>query len=145
MNWKEESENELRDYGRKQLALTNIPKFLDHIKYELCLIEKNVTNLEYCRNAKNMWDDLFIESIVKKSELERNLLLTKGRVDLVERGLNGVTADERKILRLFYIERPDDCVQKLCDEFSCKKSSIYNCKDIALRKFTIAMYGADHL
>jgi len=145
MNWKKESENELRDYGRKQVALINIPKFLDHIKYELSLIEKNKTDFEYNRNAKNKWDDLFIENIVKKNELERNLFLTKSRIELVERGLCGVTNDERRLLKLFYIDRPDDCVQKLCDEFDYEKSSIYNCKDVALRKFTMAMYGVNHI
>jgi len=142
MNWKKESENELRDYGNKQVALINIPEYINQIEYELSLIKKCKTD---CISSKNKWDDFLIDNLVRKNELERNLMLAKTRVELIERGLFSITNDERKLLEYFYIERPYDHVQKLCEEFDYEKSSIYNRKDIALRKFTMAMYGVNDI
>lgn len=145
MNWKKESENELQDYGKKQLALINIPEFLNQIDYELSLMKKSKSDYECSRSSRDKWDDLYIENIVKKNELERNYILTKNRVELVEKGLLCLTNDERRLLELFYVDRPYDCVQKLCEEFEYEKSTIYNRKDVALRKFTMAMYGMNDI
>ncbi|MEL4106766.1 hypothetical protein AAFA46_08025 [Oscillospiraceae bacterium WX1] len=139
MNWKKESESELRDFKKKQEALNNIPSIIEHINFELMLFNNSINNIN--NNNDYRWDDTVINSIIKRSELERNLLLIKHRVELVERGLSSITFDERRILELFYIDRPIDHLQKLSEELCYEKSSVYNKKDVAIRNFTLAMYG----
>jgi hypothetical protein len=145
MNWKKESENELRDYGQKQNALSNIPQLLDQIEYELSILNARKTRTESIGGRTYKLDDLLIENIIKKHELERNLLLTKQRVELIEHGLLSIPEDERRILELFYIDRPYDYIQILGEEFGYEKSSLYNKKDRALRRFTLAMYGISNI
>ncbi len=138
MNWKKETENELRDYKKKQDALGNIPEIVARIDYELMLIksQQNAGSISHYK-----LDDVILDNIIKKSELERNLSLIHERIDLIERGLDNISYDERRILQDFYVDRPADYILKLCAEFGCEKSSIYSRKDTALRNFTMAMYN----
>ena len=141
MNWKKETENELRDYQKKRDALGNIPEIVERIDYELTLM-KFRQNAGSISNYKV--EDIILDNIIRKSELERNLTLIHQRIDLVERGLENISCDERRILEAFYIDRPSDYIIELCKEFCCEKSSIYSRKDNALRNFVMAMYNVEN-
>jgi hypothetical protein len=55
--------------------------------------------------------------------------------------LEGLDDRERLVLERFYIQRTRGHVERLMDELHFEKSRVYQCKDEALYKFTISMYG----
>ena len=137
MNWKKETENELRDYGKKKEALINIPERLACIEHELSTLRKMDNPGEKDK------EDKYLDNLIKKSELENNLMLIKRRISLVETGLDSMTDENRRLLDYFYMDRPDDYITRLCSELGYEKSSVYTRKDNALRLFALAMYRVD--
>ena len=61
---------------------------------------------------------------------------------MVEGGLSILEDEERLVLDLLFIRRPKGAIDLLCDLLSTSKSAIYRRRDEALRRFTMALYGA---
>ena len=68
-------------------------------------------------------------------------MANKKLLDLIERGLASLDKTERLVLDRFYIDRPKNHVERLMEELNYEKTRVYEIKDQALYKFTIAMYG----
>ena len=62
-------------------------------------------------------------------------------VNIVDRGLSALDPDDRIILERFYIAGQRGSDKALAAEFSTDVHTIQQQKDVALRKFTIALYG----
>lgn len=82
-----------------------------------------------------------LSNIVHREELERALEQAKLWVDIVDGGLGVLDDEERLVLDRFYIHRARGNIDRLCEELGRAKSVVYDRRDAALRKFTIALYG----
>jgi DNA-directed RNA polymerase sigma subunit (sigma70/sigma32) len=142
LNWKQTAAEELKDYGRRKESLTNIPERIRQINAELSSIKSAMSDSTPVKGGGNHREDHLIELIMMKGELEENLVLARRRVRLIERGLNGITEQERKILDMFYISRQRNYISRLCEELGYEERNIYKLKDAALRKYVLAMYGS---
>ena len=86
-------------------------------------------------------EDMLLNCIVQKDELERCLDRTRFWVDAVDGALDVLPSDERKVLEYLLICPTKDGLERLCDELFVDSRQIYRKREKALRKFTIALYG----
>lgn len=80
--------------------------------------------------------------IVRKEELERSLECARLWVDRVTGALKILNQDERRLLDTFFVIREKGAANRLASDLCADPKTIYRWRDAALRKFTIALYGA---
>ena len=141
MNWKYESMEELREYEAKRAATESLPDEIARLKADGRKMGGANSSSTPVVGGGSRWEDRQINLIVKCDKLETSLAYAQGWVSRVERGLAILSAEERLILDRFYINPAKGNVDRLCDELHLEKTAIYNRKDAALRKYTLARYG----
>ena len=78
---------------------------------------------------------------MERERLAANYKAVSKLVRQIEIALSLLGEDEQLALERFYIHRQEQHVERLCEELGYEKSRVYELKDRALRRFTIAMYG----
>ena len=140
VDWKKEAINDLRTYkARRDSILTMSEKVMElEAKAERLGSAAATTPVQ---GGSSKSEDMLINCIVECDRLKVNIRMIKGLIASIERGLNHLTEEERRVLEGFYMNRSSRHIDKLCDELHFEKSRIYEIKDRALHMFTIAMYG----
>lgn len=141
MNWAVLSVQRLRDYEKRKQALSNIPEKIKSLEEQFAAIRSATTDATPVKDSSNRREDMLVYNIAKREELKHNYSIAKREVQLTENGLSVLAEDEKRILELFFIRRPSDHIERLCDELAIEKSTLYRKKDEALKNFTIAVYG----
>lgn len=142
MNWKTESIQRLKEYEQRKQALILIPE-------QIKALEMNFTSIRAARSdaepvkegGGNKRENALINNIVKRQELEKSLKVAQLEADITEKALAMLTDEERHILRGFYVHKQRRHVEALCEELNYERTRVYEIKDEALRKFTMACYG----
>lgn len=86
-------------------------------------------------------EDSLINNIVERERLYWTMEATRRLVEMTERGLSGLTEQQRTVLDKFYIDRPANHIDWLSEYLNVEQAQVYRTKDSALYQFTIAMYG----
>lgn len=141
MNWQKMSIDRLKEYEARQQALILIPEQIRTLEMNLSAIRAARTDGTPVKESGNKREDALINNIVTRQELEQNLKIAEREAEITAQGLATLTPEERKVLYKFYINRPRRHVEELCEELNFEKTRVYEIKDIALRKFTRAVYG----
>ena len=142
MNWQKISIERLKDYENRRNALDLIPEQIE-------ALESNFTSIRAARTdgipvkdgGGNKREDALINNIVMRQELERNLRIAEAETKITEKGLAVLNEIERTVLDKFYINKSRRHIEELCERLNYEKSRVYDIKDSALRKFTLACYG----
>ena len=140
MNWKQESKDELREYEAKRKALESIPSDIAQLRAEMAKLGGGPSSIPV-QGGGSRWEDRQINLIVKCDKLKTSLAYTRYWVKKVERGLSVLSPEERMILDRFYINPAKGNVDRLCGDLHLEKSAVYDRKEAALRKYTLARYG----
>lgn len=141
MNWQKMSIDRLKEYEARQQALILIPEQIRTLEMNLSAIRAARTDGTPVKESGNKREDRLINNIATRKELERNLKIAESEAEITAQGLAILTPEERTVLYKFYINRPRRHVEELCEELNFEKTRVYEIKDIALRKFTRAVYG----
>lgn len=141
MNWKLESKEELREYEAKRMSLESVPAEIAQIRAEMSRLGGGSSSSVPVKGGISRWEDRQINLIVKCDKLETSLAYARNWVEKVERGLSVLSQEERLILDRFYIHPAKGNVDRLCGDLHLEKSAVYDRKDAALRKYTLARYG----
>ena len=140
MNWKKEAVNDLKSYPQRKKSLANI-------KDRIRILEEQFTSLSGIstdtpvKGGMSRQEEKMLNNISEREKLSANSKIAEGLVKLTEKGLEVLEARERQVLEGFYFEQSGNNVERLCEKFHLEKTRLYEIKDEALRKFTIAMYG----
>lgn len=140
MNWKYESMEELREYEAKRMAVESIPEEIQQLRTQMVKLGGS-GNSAPVKGGGSQWEDIQINLIVKMEKLNTSLCYAKEWCARVERGLVVLTDEERLILDRFYINPAKGNVDRLCGDLCLEKSAVYERKDRALRRYTLARYG----
>lgn len=140
MNWKYESMEELREYEAKRTAVDNLPDEIQQLKAQMVKLGGS-SNSVPVKGGGSQWEDRQINLIVKMDKLKTSLGYAREWVARVEQGLAVLTDEERLILDRFYINAAKGNVDRLCGDLCLEKSAVYDRKDKALRRYTLARYG----
>lgn len=79
---------------------------------------------------------------MRKDELQRALERTRLAVDAVDGVLGMMSHEDRLIVDRLYIHPERGAADRLAGDLAMDVKTVYKRKDAALRRFTIAMYGA---
>ena len=66
-------------------------------------------------------------------------------VALVDAGLEILSEEDRLVLLRFYMYPERGNVERLCGELGLEKSAVYDRREKALRRFTLALYGGSEI
>lgn len=142
MDWKPVAIQRLKDYEVRKKAVRLIAEQLETLEMQFTSIRGAKTDGEPVSGGDgNRREDMLLSNIVLRDELEANKKIALREINLTEKGLAALSAEEKRILEVFYISKPYDHVGLLCEEFNIEKSEVYRRKTAALDKFTIACYG----
>jgi hypothetical protein len=141
MKWSDCAIQDLRKYKYLKASLENIPERMEALRCRLVSIKGAATDKVPVKGVSSRYEDNLIDIIVEKERLKYLYRANKTLLGLIERGLASLDKTERLVLDRFYIDRPKGHVEKLMEELNYEKSRVYEIKDQALYKFTIAMYG----
>lgn len=141
MNWRNEAIEKLRRYDIMRQALRNIPEEIERLKAEATLLRKASPDSLHVRGSGGRQEDARINNIVQRQELERTLQHVRQWLNVADRGLLALNADERLILQRLYLYPQKGAIERLCSELGLEQSSVYRKRDQALHRFTAAIYG----
>ena len=141
MKWSDCAIQDLRKYKYLQASMESIPERMEALRCRFESIKGAVTDKTPVKEGSSRYEDNLIDIIVEKERLKYLYRANKKLLDLIERGLASLDKTERLVLDRFYIDRPKNHVEILMEELNYEKSRIYEIKNQALYKFTIAMYG----
>ena len=141
MNWQNFAVDRLRDYRARALAVETIPDRIRLLELEFQGIRAASTDRVPSRSGASRRDDALVSNIAAREELKRNYAIARRETALTRKGLDALSEQERRVLEGFYVDRQRGHVERLCEELCVEKSKIYQIKDDALRKFTMACYA----
>ena len=140
-NWQYNAMQDLREYMAIKDSLVSIPEELKALEIDMQLVRGTSYDKSPVQGGASGREDRLIDYIDKKGRLAENLRAATVRVRRIERGLAGLTDNERLVLHRFFISREHGHVDRLCEELGYEKTAVYNIKDAALKKFTLSMFG----
>ena len=135
MDWKICAADDLRRYKQMKIGVLNSK---DRIRLISATAASPKSSLDKDNPARN--SDL-INAIVEKERLRSNIKSAEKLLSIIERGLNSLNEEDRKILEKFYMSDSPSKIAFLSDEFGYEPRSLYRKRERALAKFTLAMYG----
>lgn len=141
MKWSDCAIQDLRKYKYLKASMESIPERMEALHCRLVSVKGAATDKVPVKGGSSRYEDTLVDIIVEKERLKYLYRANKMLLDLIERGLASLDKTERLVLERFYIDRPKNHVEKLMEELNYEKSRVYEIKDQALYKFTIAMYG----
>jgi len=141
MKWSDFAIQDLRKYKYLKASLESIPERMEALRCKLVSVKGTATDKDPVQGGTSRYEDNLLDIIVEKERLKYLYRANKKLLALIERGLASLNKTERLVLDRFYIDRPKGHVEKLMEELNYEKSRVYEIKDQALYKFTVAMYG----
>lgn len=141
MNWKREAVEKLKEYEARRRALGNIPEELKRLEAAFDGVHSAITGTIPIQGGGGEKDKALLSNIALREELRSTYATAQSWVKVVNSGLAVLTDEERNILDKFYINPIKGNVDRLCEELHLEKTRVYELRNNALKKFTLALYG----
>ena len=139
MDWKQEAADKLRQYLPMRNALKNIPLELRSLEADSHSLRSGIIHLP--RGSENMRENMLLDNLVKRRELEAQLEQVELWLHHVDSGLADLSAEDKMILTEMYIRSAPGGADRVCEKLGIERSSAYRQRDRALRCFTLNLYG----
>ena len=131
----------LRNLEAERRALVNIPDRIKALEISFGAIRAVATDGEPVSGGTSRREELLLENIAERDELKHNLRITRAEVRQVENALNSLSPEEKTVIDKFYINRPQNHVESLCQELHIERTQVYRIKDQALIKMARQLFG----
>ena len=142
MDWKQEAIEKLRDYEAHRKALDSIPLELERLGAAYTGIRAaRVDGTPRSGSSASNREDAMLSNIVHRDELKRRLKEARLWVEIVDGGLSVLDDEERLVLDYCYIHKVKGSINELCERLNVEQATVYRRRDLALRRFTLALYG----
>ena len=142
MNWKNEATEKLRHYDAMRQALENIPMEIARLESEARSIRSVRTDATPVKGGGCGREEILLNNLTQREQLRLQLEQTQAWVHTADRGLGVLSPEEKLILHRLFMYPERGALDRLCSELGVEQSSIYRKRDRALRRFTLALYGA---
>ena len=140
-DWKYNAVQDLKEYQSVQNSLHNLSEEIKNLEIEMQTTKGTRYDRTPVQGGGNGYEDRMINNIDRKGRLEENLRIANRKVRRIECGLRVLSDKEKLVLNRFYVERTGDYIDRLCQELGCEQAQVYRVKDVALKKFTLSMFG----
>lgn len=142
MDWKSEAIEKLRDYEAHRQALDSIPLELERLEAAYAGIRSATLDATPTAGGSgNRREDAMLSNITRRDELKRRLKEARLWMEIVDGGLSVLDDEDRLTLDLCFIHKAKGSIDTLCYRLNLEKSAVYRRRDLALRRFTLALYG----
>ena len=141
MNWKREAVDKLKNYEVHRQALESIPQEIKRLESVWTGIRSAVTDSTPVSGGGSTREDVMLSNIVHRDELKQRMKEACLWVSQVDKALSILSDEERMVLDRFYLHPIKGIIDDLCERLNVERSAIYDRRDKALRRFTIALYG----
>ena len=141
MNWKQEAAERLQRYEPMVRALQNIPMEMVRLEEDVKQLRSRGSELEGICTTPSRGDGRLVDNIVMRQELKRVYEDACMWVEITDNALEALTNEEKLVLFHLYVRPQRGAVDQLCEQLGLEQSSVYRKRDIALWRFTLAMYG----
>lgn len=143
MNWKAEAIEKLRRYDAMRQAVANLPEEISRLELDATRIRSANLDATPVKGGGNKREDALLSNMVHRQELQWALEQAGMWMKTADRAMGTLAPEERLVLTRLYIYPEQRGVDRLCGELGVEQSSVYRRRDTALRKFTLALYGAE--
>ena len=130
MDWKKETIEELRKHGVRRAAVGSLRQKID-------ILETDFGRLKAVQS-----EDRLINNLMERDRLTDQLQITKAYIRWMDTALRQLSAEEKTVLEYFFIDRPEDYIDQLCERLGCEQAQVYRIKDRALRELAMRLYAA---
>jgi DNA-directed RNA polymerase specialized sigma subunit len=137
--------NRLKNLDAERDALLNIPRRIKNLELEYDGLKATQTDASPVAGGENKQEEVRLNNILKRQNLERDYTRTKEEVEQMEEALAKLTFAERRVLELFFINRPKEYIEILSEELRCERPTVYRLKDKALLELTRRLCGQVNL
>lgn len=141
MDWKRSAIEDLRSYRSRKQSLESIPGKITALQSRFQAIKSAAMDKTPVQGGASRMEDSMLNNIVERERLKHTYRAVKRLVNLVDKGLAGLSENEKKVLDRFYVERRQGHIEQLTNELHVEQAQVYRLKDEALYKFTVSMYG----
>lgn len=142
MNWKAEAISKLREFDSMRQAVRIIPDELTRLEMEAIALQRTIPKKRRSAIQARQQEDALLTNRMRQQELEENLHRARIWLQSVSTAFSTLTPEEKLILNRFFIMPEKGAAFLLCEELGREESTIYRKREQALRKFTVALYGA---
>lgn len=142
MNWKTEAIQKLREFDSMRQAVRIIPEELTRLEMEAISLQRTTPRKRQTAAQLRQKENALLTNRIRQRELEETLHRTRIWLQSVSTAFSTLTPEEKLILNRFFIMPEKGAAFRLCEELGREESTIYRKREQALRKFTVALYGA---
>lgn len=142
MDWKKEAIDKLRQYEAKKQCVKIIPEEIKRLELEMANIRSATGDGTPMPGGGSRREDMLLNNIVLREELERTLEQAKIWVKEVDGGMEILNQTERQVLDRFFVHPEIGAADRLAGELGLDVKTVYRRRDSALRRFTVSLYGA---
>lgn len=143
MDWRAEAIEKLQGYEGQRQALDRIPLELERLKNAYTGIRATkVDGMPRSGSSASTREDAMLSNITCRDDLKRKLKEARLWVKIVDGGLSVLDDEDRLTLDLCFIHKVKGSIDDLCERLNLESSAVYRRRDLALRRFTLALYGA---
>ena len=142
MDWRQEAIDKLTGYEARRQSMEAIPLELERLGAAYTGIRAaSLDGMPRSGSSASRREESMVGNIARRDELKRKLKEARLWVKIVESGLSVLDDDERLALEYCYIHKVKGSIDALCERLNVDKSAAYRRRDLALRRFTMALYG----
>lgn len=136
----------LRNLDAQRDALRNIPDRIKMLEIEHEGLKATQTDgVAVSGGGENRQEEALLNNILKRQNLSRDLERTRQEVEQLEAALDKLSPTDRTVLDVFFINRPRNYMDVLCEELHCETAHVYRTKDKALLDLTRRLCGQINL
>lgn len=144
MNYKKWLIEDLQNLSRMKFAITQLQEELDTAEAEYTAIKATNYDKMPSGSGDNIQEEKLLTAIAKKDQLAANLRYTKRHVADMERLLNQLPDDERRIIECMVMSGGKYAADSLADELGYERRQIYNKRNAALSHLAQLRHGASY-
>ncbi|MBR2730650.1 MAG: hypothetical protein IKD72_01525 [Clostridia bacterium] len=147
MNYKRAAEEELRQYADVRASLMNTRERIAMLEDAITSIKAATVSSTPVIGSGNQYESRLLDNIGERDRLKELYKVNLRRIKLIERGLQALTEDERKIINRFFVQNmaSEAAVVTLMDETGYERAQIYRIRSRALYRYTLAEFGLPEL
>ena len=140
MDVRELAKDRLRQYAPKVAAKENLHDEIQELKYRRKSLGGKKDAPGGQKNPAGR-EDMLLGCIQRQSVLEEELYLTGRWLGRMDRALSALTQAERELLGRLYIYPEKGAAEQAAEDLGVDLKTVYYRSNVALRKFTTAMWG----
>lgn len=141
MRWDKEVENKLREYPERVEALESIKERLEYLRECRYSLKPGFSDSEPVQGGGSKQEDIMLSRIMEQAELEKNLHNTLHEIRWLEKGLDGLSSEEREIISQMYFEKGKINIDRFSESLGLSTATIYRERNRIIRKLTLRLYG----